>query len=454
MSTNQKLLNREVLGYSLINVATIGLTVCNSFLQGFWTDVVGISAATVAVILLVARIFDGVSDIFMGAIIDKTHTKNGKAKPWVLIGCVGLILASTFIYYVPTSLPMTGKVIYSTIMYFLVYVLFGTMVNVASPTLVNLITTDTEDRFKLGSWYFSMMFIVGLALSFGLNLVTAFGGGSHGYLMMSLICNVVAVLGLLFSWFTVKERNGQEVLEKQEKVSVKDFLATIFDNKYFLLVTGIYFLNNISAGVIAGSTYYYVAYILKDFGFFAVLNIASYLPCIVGTFIGPKLAEKFGVCRIVVVGNIITAIAYLAILLHPANVPFITVCISIGSFANGPACAVLAPFNAMAADYGEYKHGVARPAVYSAGTSVGTKIGVGVGGMLFSIVLAATGFDGLAEIQSAIVNTGIIVSYVVTPAAAMLLFDLLVLPFFKLEKEYPRISEELMKRHAKREVNS
>lgn len=177
-----------------------------------------------------------------------------------------LILVSTFMYYVPTSLPMTGKVIYSTIMYFLVCVLFGTMVNVDSP----------------------------------------------------------------------------------------------------------------------------------------------------------KLAEKFGVCRIVVAGNINTAIAYLAILLHPANVKFITVCISIGSFANGPACAVLAPFNAMAADYGEYKHGVARPAVYSAGTSVGTKIGVGVGGMLFSIVLAATEFDGLAEIQPAIVNTGIIVSYVVTPAAAVL----------------------------------
>lgn len=449
MSTNQKLRNREVLGYSLINVAAIGMTVCSSFLQGFWTDVVGISAATVAVILLAARIFDGVSDIFMGAIIDKTHTKNGKAKPWVLIGSIGLILSSTLVFYVPTGLPMTGKVIYSAVMYFLVFAIFGTMVNVASPTLVNLITTDTEDRFKLGSWFFSMMFIVGLALSFGLNIVTAFGGGAHGYLMMALICNSVAIISLIFAWLSIKERNGQEVLEKQEKVSVKEFLATIFDNKYFLLVTGIYFLNNISAGVIAGSTYYYVAYILNDFGFFAILNIASYLPCIVGTFLGPKLAEKFGVCRVVVVGNIITAIAYLAILLNPTNVPFITACIAIGSFANGPACAVLAPFNAMAADYGEYKHGVARPAVYSAGTSVGTKLGVGVGGMLFSVVLAVTGFDGLADIQPAIANTGIIVSYVVTPAVAMLLFDLLVLPFFKLEKEYPMINEELKKRHAK-----
>lgn len=442
----QKLKTREVLAYALTTAAGLGTTLCTSFISGYWTDVVGISAAAVGVIMLFARIFDGVTDVVMGAIIDKTHTKYGKAKPWLLIGSIGLIISSTLIFYTP-DLPATGKIIYASIMYILVFAIFGTMTGVATPTLVNLMTTDTNDRFKLGSWFFAMMFLTSMLLSFGLNVITALGGGQKGYFEFALLCNIIAAVILVFCWFNIKERHGQEVMEKREKVTVKEFLATIFGNKYFLLVTGIYFLNNVSSGVIAGSTYYYVVYILKDINAFAILNIASYLPCIIGTLIGPSLGKKIGICRLVVIGNIITAIAYAAMLFNPGNTLYITVCIAIGSFANGPACAVLSPFNAMAADYGEYKHGVARPAVYSAGTSVGTKVGVGVGGVVFSFILAATGFDGMAETQTALANTGIISSYVIAPVVAMLLFVVLVIPFFKLEKEYPTISEELKRRH-------
>lgn len=442
---------REIFAYACITAVTLGSTLVSSFISGYWTDVVGISAAVVGVIMLFARIFDGVSDIIMGLIIDKTHTKYGKAKPWLLIGAVGMIVCSTLIYNTP-DISMGGKIAYAAILYCVIYAVFGTMTGVAAPTLINLMTTDTNTRFKMGSWYFSMMFFVSMVLGFGLNVITALGGGQSGYFKFALFCNIIAALILVFCWFNITERHGQEVIEKKEKTSVKEFFATILSNKYFLLVTAMYFMTNISSGVVGGSMYYYVMYVLKNPTAFGVLAVASYGACIVGTFIAPMLSKKVGVTKLVIISNFITAAAYILMLVKPTNLMYITGLMAIGSFANGPACSVLAPYNAMAADYGEYTTGVARPAVYSAGTSVGTKLGVGLGGVLFSFVLAAVGYNGLAETQSSLALTGISVAYLLVPAIVMLINNALTIPFFKLEKQYDSISEELKQRHSREKL--
>lgn len=444
----QALKTREVLAYACTNIVTMGTILISSFISGYWTDIVGIAAATVGMIMLVARIFDGVSDIIMGVIIDKTHTKYGKAKPWFLIGAAGLMVCSTLIFSTP-DISMGGKIAYAAVMYCMVTAVFATMTSVAAPTLVNLMTTDTNERFKLGSWFFSMMFLVSMILGFGLNVILALGGGQAGYFKFALICNGIAAVTMIFCWFNIKERHGQEVIEKKEKISVKDFLATIFSNKYFLLVTGMYFITNIANGFSGGAMYYYVMYVLENPTAFGVLSMAGYGACIIGTLIAPSIGRRVGVTKLVLIGNFITIVCYLAMLANPSNLTYITVLLCIGSFTNGPACSVLSPYNAMAADYGEYKTGVARPAVYSAGTSVGTKLGMGIGGVMFSFILAAIGYNGMAEVQSSATITGITLSYYIVPTVMMVINTLLTVPFIKFEREYEGIRTELETRHAK-----
>ena len=442
--------NREIFAYACTSVVPMGSILVTSFISGYWTDVVGISIAVVGMIMLLSRIFDGVSDIIMGLIIDKTHTKYGKAKPWLLIGAVGVMVTSTFIFNTP-NIAMTGKIVYAGVMYCLIFAVFGTMTGVACPTLINLMTTDQNDRFKMGSWYFSMMFLASMILGFGLNVITALGGGQSAYFKVALLCNVVAALLMVYVWCTIKERQGQEVLEKQKKVTVKDFLTTIFRNKFFLLVTAMYLVTNISSGVVGGAMYYYVMYVMQNPTAFGVLSMASYGACVLGTLVAPTIGNKVGVTKLVIISNLLTAAAYFIILINPSNLMWVAVWMTIGSFTNGPACAVLAPYNAMAADYGEYKTGVARPAVYSAGTSVGTKVGVGLGGVLFSFLLAFAGYDGMAEIQPTTALTCMTFSYIVIPAICMLVNNILTVPFFKLERQTEEISKTLAERHSRTE---
>lgn len=442
-----KLKAREVFGYSIITVATCGTILLSSFISGYWTDVVGFSAGTVAAILMFSRVFDGFSDLIMGAIIDKTHTRFGKAKPWLVIGCIGLIFSTTIIFATP-NISMIGKIIFAAIAYNLACSVFATMTGVAAPTLINLMTTDTNDRFKLGSRYFTIMFLVTTILGFGLDAVYAFGGGQQGYLKFAILCNIVAAIALVYTSCTVKERNEQKVEQKVERVKVKEFIATIFGNKYFLLVALIYFTTNIMAGAVGGSTFYYVIYILKNPTAFGILTAVSYGSLMAGTFVAPWLGNKIGVTKLVIIGNIIAAIVNTLIILRPADIVWTSVFMGLSCFANGPASAVLAPYNAMAADYGEYTTGVARPAVYSAGTSVGTKLGAGVGGAMAAMLLQFAGYNGALEVQTALVNNVIIFTYVLIPTIIYIAVAVLVIPFKKLENDNEMISAELARRHS------
>ena len=445
---NKKLTTRSFLAYAMIPVAGMGSTICASFLSGYWTDVVGISAAVVGIIMLVSRLLDGVSDILMGAIIDKTNTRQGKAKPWVIVGSIGITVVSILLFTTP-NLSSSGKIIYGAVLYVLLYAVFGTMCGVASPALVNLMTTDTTERFKLSAWKFASMFIVMLGMSFGLTIITGFGGGQAGYTKFILLCSVVAIAGTIFCFVNIKEHQGQTVVEKKEKVSLLEFLKTIFGNKYFLLTMGIYFSVNFANGAFAGCMYYYVMYVMKNPTAFAVLNIATYVPCILASIVGPQIGQKIGVTKMVIICNVLMIIAIALIIFNPTNLVYVGILFALSGLFNGPACAVLDLYNAMAVDYGAYTTGVARPAVYSAGTSVGIKIGTGLGGAVFSFVLAAIGFNGLADVQTPAVENGIVISFIAAYVIAYVLYTLLVIPFAKLEKEYPAMSEELQKRREK-----
>ena len=441
----------ETFAYGICPLAAVGTTICSSYLSTFWTNVVGIPIAVVGVILLGARIFDGITDVVVGELIDKTNTRFGKAKPWLLAGQIGVLLSTLLLFLVP-QMSMQGRTVYSTVFYILNVCIFGTMASVAAPTLVNLMTMNPQKRYQLGSMNFVVMFGVSMVASFLINLVEPLGGGQKGWINIVLLCSVIAVICIMICWNGIHERTGQKIEKKKDKIEAVEVVKAIVGNKYYIYVTGMYFFTNVSSGVVAAVTVYYALYILHSTAAFTVLMVASYLPCMAGTALAPWLSKRFGISRLVVGGNIITAAAYLAMLIAPENLMMLTVFTAIGSFANGPACAVLSPYCAMAADYGEYKTGVSRPGIYSGAASMGTKIGMGIGGAVAAGILAAAGFDGMAEVQTGAALTAIIFCYVVTPAAVMVINTFLCIPFFRLEKEHEKIIAANLERRKQSEA--
>ena len=200
--TGNRLSKKEIISYGMASPAVnIGALICGSFLSMYFTDIAGIPAAAVGMIFLIARIFDGISDIMMGILIDKTKTKMGKAKPWILIGGLFSGISAALLFNVP-QIGTTGMIIYGTVLYFIFTGIFNTMTGVGVSTSVALITDNTVDRTALGASFQTIQSVTSLIISISaVPLVTMFGGGQRGWTVFMLLA---AMVGFVFLYVFMK----------------------------------------------------------------------------------------------------------------------------------------------------------------------------------------------------------------------------------------------------------
>ncbi len=152
-------------------------TFCSSFLTLYYTDSVLLSGAIVGTIMLICRIFDGISDIFAGILIEKTRTKQGKARPWFGATIIPLVIIQLIVFNVPSSLPMGAKLVWVIVSYFLLTVVVYTINNLAYHAMLPRFSLDSEDRNKVSSLRGIFSFIAGLVLAILTPKLLAAGGG-------------------------------------------------------------------------------------------------------------------------------------------------------------------------------------------------------------------------------------------------------------------------------------
>ena len=121
-----------------------------NYISVYYTDTVGVSIGAIGMILMLMKITDGVTDIIMGMIVDRTRTKLGKARPWLLAGGFGLAISMMLLFMCPPKFSMAGKIVFCAFFYFLVNPFFGTMVSVTANAVINLISGDSKHRAVLG----------------------------------------------------------------------------------------------------------------------------------------------------------------------------------------------------------------------------------------------------------------------------------------------------------------
>ena len=420
-------------------------TVVGSFLTMYYTDSVGITAGVVGTIMLVTRILDGFSDLGMGAIIDRTHTRWGKARPWILrtapLMAIGLIL----LFSVPSSLSDTGKIVYAVITYIILAVFIYTACNLAYSTLLSLVTGRQDDRTSMTSIRYIFVYAVMILISY----VTTPMVNEFGWTGMSVIFGIAGMICLLITFFGTKERNTEESKDSDSTVPVLESIRLLFQNKYFILVALLFVVNFTAMGLTGGVGIYFAKDFLGNDGLFGTMTLANYIPIMIGLFVFPTLAGKFGKWKCMVVGYILEIAGYAIILIAPTSFPMVLLGLAVRGIGHIPNSAGIFAMVADVADYGEWKTGVRNEGLTYSATSFGMKVGTGLGSAIVGWGLALGNYVGTESVKAASALESIKALYTYVPLIVTAI-GLVILLNANIDKIYPRIQKDLEDRRAKK----
>lgn len=224
----------------------------STFLMFYLTDTVGMNVGIVGTLMAVSKLLDSVTDIFFGALIDRTHTKMGKARPWMLFGYIGCAVLLVFVFMIPDSWGDAAKYTYFFITYTLLNAVFYTANNIAYATLTALITKNTAERVQLGSLRYMFAFGTTMIIqTVTVDIVSAMGGDAASWKQVALIYAAIGLFANTISVLSFKEMPAEELYKTdfhETEVPKKSYTflegtRLLLANKYFLMVCGVYLLS-------------------------------------------------------------------------------------------------------------------------------------------------------------------------------------------------------------------
>ena len=439
------------------NMVNLGV---NMYYNTFLTTVAGLNATTVGIIQMLSRIFDGISDIISGLLTDRTHTKYGKCRPWLLWMAIPYAICLALMFWSPNT-GTSLKVLYAFITYNLV--ITGTFTFTQTPygALSARMTQDKQQRDMLNIWRMVPQvlcsFVVG---SFTPDIIKFFGGtmgtnvmNQRGFLLTFLVYGIVSAVTLYLTFAGTKERVPDEVpatpAKKREKTDWASIKA-LFRNKYWviqLLSNVIQALDTISGGVMM----YSLMYIMKDVTLTRYMGFGSIIMAVSLFFVAPFALKLIGKRWMALSHFAVGALFSLLLLLNPDSAPvFIVMNLVKPFFAVGNASTKYSML-ADAADYGEWKTGVRNEGLIFAGASFGNKVGQGVASGISLVALGLAGYisstDGALVTQPQSALTMLVILFCLTPLILNLL-GVVLMSMWDLDKKYDQIAADLAVRRA------
>ena len=421
--------------------ANLMLTTASSFITYYYTDVVGLSAVIVGNILLFARLFDGASDLAMGAIVDKTRSKHGKARPWILWMAIPYALAMILLFTSPDFLGSTGKAVYAFVTYVIALAGVYTATMVPYNAMIGTTTSNPVDRGNLSTSRTLAGFVGAMGVTAAvLPIVNFFGGDKQAWTWMAALFGGISTVLLLILFKNSKERVIESAVAV-EKVPLKKNLKALLQNKYWVIMILYMLISFISSGL-GGINIFYAQWILGDPAKVAVIGILSFMPIAVGAVFMPVLLSKFSKKTITLIGGIVMMIGLLIIAVFPENFTMIMVGLIIRGLGIAPGAVAGFAMLGDVADYGEWKTGIrSEGLIFSAGTFA-EKVGSGVGGLILGVVLGLGGYVSQGATQSTEALFAIKAIFAYLPLAFTAICILLIL-FYDLDKKLPEIAEDL-----------
>ena len=438
-------------GYGSGDVAgNVVYVLLSAFVMIYLTDTAGLNAGIVGTLMMVSRLFDGFSDVIFGALLDRTNTRMGKARPWMLwgfVGCAGMIIA---IFAIPTELGETAKYAWFFIAYTLLNAVFYTANNIAYSALTALITRNGSERVQMGSIRFMFAFGTNLLIqSITVGGVAMFGGGAAGWRTMAIIYALFGLAVNTLSVFSVKELSPEELAgdddtaQKEDTLTVLESAKMLLSNKYYLLILAVFLLTQVFTAML-NMGIYFMKYILGDENLLGTFAWAINIPLIVGLLVTPIIVKKFGeMYRVNLGGYVIATLGRLGVLVaaYFHDIPLMLILSAVASLGMSPLQGTLNAMIAEASEHTWLRTGKRIDGLMFSCTSLGVKVGSGIGTAAAGWLLAASGYDGGVSMQPDSAIQMLYVMYVWFPLVANALIFLL-LTRLDVEKANARLREQ------------
>ena len=365
--------------------------IIGSYLLYFYTDVFGLPVTVTGMLLLLTRILDAIDAPIWGSIVDHTHSKYGRSRPFFLWLAVPFALTMWLTFTTPSFLSDTGKIVYAVFTYLLAGIVYSGVQTAITSILPNL-TSNHSERMILNTFR-----MVGgsvgafISMTFTLPLVNLLGDGDQqlGFSLTVGMFGVIVVILMIFAFRHLREQN----VERNVSIPVKDSVRAIKNNWPWIILVSVNLIVWICISVRQGTLIYYTKYVLNDEGLTAWLNgvmtLTQLIAFISMAFI-VKFTHKFGA---MILGAVMVALGHFGIYMSGTSVPMITAFWAIGALGQGLICAM--PFGMLAdtVDYGEWTNNVRAAGFLTAiGSALCIKAGSGLGGFIPTMIMGSYGY--------------------------------------------------------------
>ena len=378
-----------------------------SFVMVYLTDTIGLASGIVGTLIALSKLFDGFTDIFFGSMIDKTHSRLGKARPWMLYGYIGCAVTLVACFAIPTNLGKTAQYAWFFIAYTLLNGVFYTANNIAYSALTSLVTKNSKERVQMGSCRFIFAFSTSLLIqAITVGFVEKCGGDAAAWRLVAIIYAAIGLIVNTISALSVKELPEEELNEGEqageaEKYGLVQAFKLLVKNKFYLMICGTYILQQLYSAMI-GAGIYYMTWVLKNKNLFGQFAWAVNIPLIIALIFTPTLVGKWnGMYKLNVRGYMLATVgrALVVVAGYMGSVPLMILFTAVAALGQGPW---QGDMNAVIASCSEYtyltqgKH--VDGTMYSC-TSLGIKIGGGIGTAVVGWLLEFSGYVGTNATQ-------------------------------------------------------
>lgn len=453
------------LGYFLgpAMVACMSAICSQSYLNVFYTDVLKLSPVAGGLFLafmpIISKIVDAITNIFMGRVIDGTHSSRGKARPWLLISGPLMALSSILLFAVPEG-SLTLTVIWVTMTYNLYFCISYTMYNISNNLLIPLSTRNNKQRDTLAmanSMGINMVPGVLVSMLFPMVLLPSLGVDRGRWAIAMSVIGFLAVPATIIQYKFSRERVTEDENSSSRMVESHTFGEQIkgcMSSSYWLVIMGIIIIYQLCGNFQVTSTVYYCNWVLGTYNdgvTTTLVNAIGQAPLGLGILILWPLVKKFSKRNVMMAGCVMGILGCVICTLSPRTMSIVLIGLVLKSFGMLPITYTLTAMLADALDHVEWLNGFRCDGFSSSVYSIIMTITAGISAGVFNLLLGVTGYvapmaDGTWVPQNTAVQNLFIAGLFIIPAVSLFLIAFL-LAFFNAEKELPQMRKDVHERH-------
>lgn len=413
----------------------------------FFTDVMNVSATTLGMVIIITRVLDLFSDLIVGSLVDRTQTRWGKARPWVIGATFPYAIGMVLLYCLPASWSAGYQIAYIVITYNLAVTICYTAENIPWGSLPALMTNDKVERSQLHSVrMLASPLGSAIGVSVAIPLVSRLGGTQGDWIKVmtllacvGIVCNIIAVA-------MIKEKtNSEDALNRpvrREKSENKKDIPSALRNPYWWAAIIITLVWNTFTVASATLTPYYTKYFLNNDQLTTLINNAQTITLALAAFSCYWLTKKWEKSSILKVTMIISVIGQIILVMNPLNMTILVIGTILRSIGFGCMGACMFAMATDAIEYGHWFTGHRAESTTYSSVGLGNKLGVLFGSGILSLLLGAAGYDGSLAVQREAAMKMISFLYLWVPVI-LAVATIVIMYLYKLDKKYEFVTSEL-----------